>query len=124
MIAFLQGEPGADVVEDVLTAPECVCSIHGINLCEVYYHFWRQDTQATAEDALNEVAQMNITIREDMDVAFVREIGRLKVSHTLSLGDCCGLALAIRLRAKFVTADRHEFDAVAATGNYSVLFIR
>jgi len=37
MMAFLNGEPGAEVVEDLLTEPESACYAHAYNLCEIYY---------------------------------------------------------------------------------------
>lgn len=37
MIAFLDNEPGADVVENALTEPESACYAHIFNLTEVYY---------------------------------------------------------------------------------------
>lgn len=36
MIAFLTNEPGADVIEDILTEPGAVCLAHAINLCEIW----------------------------------------------------------------------------------------
>ena len=41
MIAFLRGEPGADVVRAILHNPSDACYAHAINLCEVYYDFVR-----------------------------------------------------------------------------------
>jgi DNA mismatch repair protein MutL len=95
-----------------------------INLCEMYYHYRRQNGEATAEDAAENFAGLNVTVREDMGTLFWREVARLKTPFTLSVGDCCGLALALRLGVAFVTSDHHEFDAVAASGLCSVLFIR
>lgn len=36
MIAFLKGEPGADVVENALLDANSQCMAHAINLFEVY----------------------------------------------------------------------------------------
>ena len=36
MIAFLDDEPGAEVVEDLLTEPRSTCCAHILNLTEVY----------------------------------------------------------------------------------------
>ena len=47
LIAFLRDEPGADVVENVLSAPEN-CYAHALNLCEVYYDFFRASNQDAA----------------------------------------------------------------------------
>jgi PIN domain nuclease of toxin-antitoxin system len=40
LIAFLRDEPGADVVENLFSAPE-TCYAHALNLCEVCYDFFR-----------------------------------------------------------------------------------
>ena len=37
LIAFLQDEPGAEVVEDLLEKPENQCIVHAINATEVQY---------------------------------------------------------------------------------------
>ncbi len=52
LIAFLQGEAGADVVEDVLLDASKLKAVHAINLCETYYHFLRQNDQEAAETAV------------------------------------------------------------------------
>ena len=36
MLAYLGGETGADVVENVLLEANSLCVAHSINLCEVY----------------------------------------------------------------------------------------
>lgn len=40
MMAFLNNEPGVDVVEEVLTEPGATCYAHVFNLCEVYYLYY------------------------------------------------------------------------------------
>ena len=54
LIAFLRDEPGADVVENVLSAPE-KCYAHALNLCEVYYDFFRASNQDAAEAAISDL---------------------------------------------------------------------
>lgn len=39
-IAFLRNEPGAEAVANALARPQR-CYAHALNLCEVYYDFWR-----------------------------------------------------------------------------------
>ena len=39
-IAFLRDEPGAEAVQNILNLPQ-TCYVHALNLCEVYYDFWR-----------------------------------------------------------------------------------
>ena len=124
LIAFLQGEPGAEVVESVLLDKAKLKTVHAINLCEMYYHFLRQNDQAAAESAVATIEGPKVTTREDMDAEFWRSVAQLKGSHALSLGDCCCLALGLRLKAEVVTSDHHEMDAIVPLGLCPILFIR
>jgi PIN domain nuclease of toxin-antitoxin system len=111
LIAFLRDEPGAEAVEIILGLPQ-TCYAHALNLCEVYYDFWRASNQNAAEAAITDLMGIGIEERMDMDSDFWREVGRLKAVHRrVSLADCCALALARRLGASLVSADRHEFRA-------------
>lgn len=49
MIAYLRKEIGADVNQKVIVDAESVCYAHAINLCEVYYDFWRVGGKSPAE---------------------------------------------------------------------------
>lgn len=124
MIAFLQGEPGADVVEEVLLDAGKRKVAHAINLCEMYYHFLRQNDEATAEEAVTTIEGLKVAVREDMDGDFWRQIGHLKRAHTLSLGDCFCVATAMRLGGDVVTSDHHEMNALVPLGLCPILFIR
>lgn len=97
LIAFLRDETGADVVENALSAPE-KCYAHALNLCEVYYDFFRASNQEAAEAAISDLLGLGIEDRTDMDSEFWRDVGGLKAVHRrVSL--CCALALARRLGA-------------------------
>ena len=124
LIAFFRDEPGADVVQNVLLALE-KCYAHALNLCEVYYDFFRASNQDAAESAISDLLGLGLEERMDMDSEFWREVGRLKAVHRrVSLADCCALALARRLRARLVTADRHEFEPILPAGICEIEFIR
>jgi predicted nucleic acid-binding protein len=57
--------------------------------------------------------------------AFWQQAGRLKAEvRRISLADCLGLVLAATVGAEFVTADRHEMEALAARYGYQIMFIR
>jgi PIN domain nuclease of toxin-antitoxin system len=123
LIAFLRDEPGADVVEDALSAQKCYA--HALNLCEVYYDFLRASNQDAAEAAISDLLDLGIEDRTDMDSEFWRDVGGLKaVYRRVSLADCCALALARRLGARLVTADRHEFEPILTAGISQIEFIR
>jgi len=125
MIAYLRNEPGAEVVEDALTAPGSQCFAHAINLCEVFYDFFRSAGEVEATNAIADLTAIGITQRNDFDRDFWIAAGRLKgTHHRISLADCCGLTLAIRLDAEFLTTDHRELNSIAASGSYQIRFIR
>jgi len=124
LIAFLRDEPGAEAVENVFDLPQ-TCYVHALNLCEVYYDFWRASNQNAAEAAITDLMGLGIEERADMDSQFWREVARLKAVHRkVSLADCCALALAKRLGANLLTADRREFEPLLAAAICQIEFIR
>ena len=124
LIAYLRDEPGAEEVQNVLASPH-TCYVHALNLCEVYYDFWRASSRDAAELAIADLLFLGIVERHDMDSEFWREAGRIKaIYRRVSLADCCALALANRMGASLVTADRHEFEPLLAAGVCRIEFIR
>lgn len=124
MIAYLSAEPGGVVVNQLLRDPNHACYAHAINLCEVYYDFIRRANEATAEQAVGDLFAAGVRERADLDPTLWRDAGKLKAGRRLSLADAVGVSLAQRLGAEFVTADHHEFDALASGALYRILFIR
>jgi predicted nucleic acid-binding protein len=99
--------------------------VHTLNLCEVYYDFWRAATQNAPESAITDLIGLGIEERNDMDSEFWRAVGRLKALYRgVSLADCCALALANRLGASLVSADRHEFEPLVLADICQIDFIR
>lgn len=125
MIAFLRGEPGADVVEALFLDKNTTCMAHAVNLCEVYYDFMRAADENTARGAIADLEAKGLVAREDMDPQLWQEAGRYKATiKKISLADCFAMALANRIQANLYTSDHHEFDPIAASGICSVKFIR
>jgi predicted nucleic acid-binding protein len=125
LLASLRGEPGAEVTNGLLADPAIDCIAHSVNLCEVYYDSLRSSDQTAAEKALAALTALGLSERSDMDQAFWKSIGQLKVSPgKVSLADCFALALAIRTGGTLVTSDHHEFDRVVPLGLCPILFIR
>jgi len=125
MIAYLRNEPGADLIEDALTSPGSRCFAHSINLCEVFYDFFRSAGETEAANAIADLSAAGITERNDFDGDFWMAASTLKgTHHRISLADCCGLTLAARLGAQFMTTDHRELDSIAASGLHTVTFIR
>jgi uncharacterized protein with PIN domain len=123
-IAYLRGEPGKERVAAALLDDDTVCRMHAINVCEVFYDTLRASGETSAENVLADLANVGIQTATDMDDSFLKVVGRLKVTHRLSLGDCFALALKRKSNAEFFTADHHEFDAIVASGESGIVFIR
>ena len=125
LIAFLNREAGASVVDGLLTDPESVCFAHAINMCEVYYDLVRRSGSPTARQAVADLIAVGVRVRQDMDIAFWQQVGNLKVNPgKLSLADCFALALAIHTGATLVTSDHHEFDPLVPLQLSPIQFIR
>jgi PIN domain nuclease of toxin-antitoxin system len=125
MLTFLLREPGAEVIDRLLSNSDATCFVHVVNLCEVYYDFVRSHDQSTAKQAIEDLLASGVVPQSDLDTAFWQQVGDLKVNPgKLSLADCFTLALALRNGATLVTSDHHEFDPVASSGMLRVLFIR
>jgi PIN domain nuclease of toxin-antitoxin system len=127
MIALLNDETGADVVEQLLLQPNAEAQAHAVNICEVFYDALRVSGEAGAQQAVSILRnKTGVHIRMDMDDAFWQDIGRLKVAHRLSLADCFGVVLARRTGrtgGQLVTSDHHELDPLAKAG-FPITFFR
>ncbi len=124
MIAYLNSEQGAQVVEAVLIDPAHQCYAHALNLCEVFYHFFRAGGEAAAAGAISDINNMSVIERADFDQSFWQDAGRLKAQGKVSLADCCALVLTNRVGGTLLTSDHHELDRIAALGTHSITFIR
>lgn len=124
MIAFLNNEPGADVVETHLLNADAICVAHAINLCEVYYQAFRESGEQAAEMALGKLTASGIRPREDFDEALWKQAGKIKGTYRLSIADAFGLSLTLRTGGEFVTSDHHELDVVEAAGACPINFFR
>ncbi len=125
LIAFLENEPGAEVVEDYLSDLTVDCVVHSLNLCEVYYNVLRDNGQTVADEAIESLKTNGIRVVTDMSESFWRRMAELKVSPgRLSICDCAAIVLAEDLQSPLVTCDHHEFDRVDALGIVPFVFIR
>lgn len=51
LIAYFKGENGQDRIADLLRDEQNILAIHAVNLCEVYYGYYRADGQEQADTA-------------------------------------------------------------------------
>lgn len=124
MIAYLRDEPGAHVVEELLIDEAPNCYAHAVNLCEVFYDFVKARDEQTARQAVQDLIDVGVVPREDMDSGFWEQAGLFKARHRVSLADAFAVALAKRLEADLVSSDHHEFDPIVGTGDVRIKFIR
>ncbi len=129
MLAYLKGEAGGDLVREWLNDADVPKHAHAVNLLEVFYDVQREYDAAKAEASFATLTAAGIVERGDMDGPFWRDVATVittqrTAGHRLALGDAFGVALARRLDADFVTADRGELEAVATAGLCRVTFIR
>lgn len=124
MIALLRREPGGDAVADRFAESGATCHAHAINLCEVYYTFHREESEAAATGVILDLKNLGVIERNDFDEAFWKEVGRLKATHRASIADFCAVVLTNRLGGTLLTSDHHELDPLATAGVCRIEFIR
>ncbi len=125
MIAYLRDESSENVVEDRLTEPSNQCFAHSMNLCEVFYDFYRSGGRGMASQALDDLTRAGIVEVPTLDRDFWQSASTLKAIHRrVSLADCSLIALAQQLQASVLTADHHEFDALLDQAVCAVEFTR
>jgi len=123
IIALLDDELGAEVVETLLEGEGHRCVIHILNVCEVYYHIYRSADKEKADKLKSVLERYGFEL--DEQTALWQEASQLKaVWRRVSLVDCFALALAIREKATLVTSDHHELDPIAQAGVCPFRFIR
>jgi len=125
MIAYLRGEAGADAVAAVLLDPLHQSLAHALNLCEVYYDFYRASGVGVASEAVQDLLAVGIQARYDISPEFWQAAGALKATlRRISLADCFAITLARTTNGRILTSDHGEFDALSASGICAVEFIR
>jgi predicted nucleic acid-binding protein len=99
--------------------------MHALNLCEVYYDFLRASDAIVTESAIADMLQLGVRERADLGPEFWRGVGKLKAEQRrVSLADCCAVALAQKLEAVLLSADRHELEPLSRVSVCSLEFIR
>ena len=125
MIALLRREQGEEIIWSYVGDKNIPCQAHSINLCEVYYDFWRVGGEDTATGAITDLKSLGIIERNDFDQVFWQEAGRHKaLIKRVSLADCFAIALANRVGGVLLTSDHKEFDPIVARGICQITFFR
>jgi len=124
LIAFLRGEQGAEVVRSILEDEGTDLVAHVFNLCEVYKDFLGAEGEGTASTAIQDLLDLGIQPREDMDQKFWMDLAQFKKTFKVPWGDSFLIAMARRVGGEIVTADHKDFDAIATSFPQPVRFIR
>lgn len=148
MLALVRGEDGTkgkpsgmrevQALFDQLEEGDFGIFAHSVNLAEVFYDILGTDGRAVAEATIADFQEAGLIERSDLDGAFWREVAELVAFRRgmprdptrpdwvprLALGDAFGAALANRLNAEFVTADRTEIEPMHNVGKVAAQFIR
>jgi PIN domain nuclease of toxin-antitoxin system len=125
VIAFFRDETGAENVENLLFNSDNHCMIHIINLCEVYYDFYRSGGEKSAEKMIQDLSDINVKTRFDLTANFWRQVSKYKATiKRISLADCFALTLADQEKGILVTSDRKEFEPIVALNICQIDFIR
>ena len=126
LIAYLNGEPGADVFDELLQ----LAYTHGaelyassVNIYEVYYDCLRRD-ESTARRLVDDVYHLPLIVIEALDRGLMEMAGAFKVRQRVSLADSLALALAQHLNASLVSTDHHEFDPIEQSGAVQFKWLR
>ena len=127
LVAFFNDENGANIVENLLTEAtggNCTVTMNKYNLLEAYYGYLRADGEDFAETILSAVENSCIKIFDVLTDDLLRQAGKLKVAHKISLADSIVLAQATVDNSIVVTSDHHELDAVEKKGKIRFQWIR
>jgi predicted nucleic acid-binding protein len=104
LLAYLQDEPGAQIVQDVLTDKDAEISLCTVNLGEAYYIVYREQGEAEAERVLLVIEQL--PIQEVVpDRGLILRAARIKASFAISYADAFVAALAEEVQGTVVTGD-------------------
>lgn len=95
-----------------------------INLCEVYYGFYKVEGQDKAEAVIESIFQLPVEFVEDISLDFIKIVGKFKGTNRIFLADAFVLALAEKMSGKVVTTDHGEFDPIDKKGEIQFFWIR
>ncbi len=108
VIAYLEDEPAGEAVAELIADAhdtETPIYMSAVNLGEVWYLIARATSEAEADRAVQELAQLGIQ-SVDADWELTRSAATFKSKHRLSYSDCFAAALARLRKGTLVTGDR------------------
>lgn len=108
LLALIFGEePAADTVRKIFDREgitKSTVNISWINIGEVYYTIGRRKGLKTADDVLNDLRLLPMTIHEPTKEDIL-SAARIKSTYKLSYADAFVISLAEKIKGKIVTGD-------------------
>ena len=127
LIALFKKEKGADRVKalfnEAMTGHVDIY-MNTINLIEIHYLFYRALGKEKSNLILEQIHTMPINFINTIDEIIFSETSRLKAQYGIPLGDCIGLATAIKMNGTFVTSDHSDFEEIEKTETISFFWFR
>ncbi len=108
LMAFLEDEPSAEKVEELIAQAqdaEVPLLITTVNLGEIWYSLARSRSESDADTAVAHLVRLGFEVI-DADWELARQAAALKARFKLAYGDCFAAALAKLKRSEVVTGDR------------------
>jgi PIN domain nuclease of toxin-antitoxin system len=108
LLAFLNDEPGAEAIEDLLNqsaVEESAVFMSIINLLEVFYGQLKKKGPEIAQVVLSVVNAYSVTIIDTISDLVFHEAARIKAHYKCSLADAIGIGSAFDMSGIFVTSD-------------------
>ena len=127
LLAFLNDEPGAAVIDSLLQQAqrkECTLWMHKLNVLEIYYGVFREVSQTKAEETLSTIRALPITMIDSVSDEVLKAAGRLKAIYKISIADAIALAEAKTRNVPLLTSDHHEFDPLETQKELTFKWIR
>ncbi len=128
LIAYFKGGAGHERFTELLAEEENVLAIHIVNLCEVYYDYYRSDGPDKAEEAWAKAVSF-LRVIEKADESFMKRVGRWIATQRIatgefSLGDAFAAATAENDGVPLVTIDHTNFDPIDENGMLQIEWLR
>jgi predicted nucleic acid-binding protein len=107
LLAFLEDEPSAGKVEDLITQANESRGrllISAVNLGEIWYSLARSRSEKAADQAVEEITRLGFKVI-DADWPLTRQAASFKARYRLAYADCFAAALAKIHQCQVVTGD-------------------
>ena len=126
IIAFLNDEPGAETVTELLSQARAGTNhlfMSSIQALEIYYDRIYVMGRDYADNFLKSLFAFPVAILPEITSDIIREAGLFKTSYSISLADSIAAATAKILDAALVTKD-DEIKPAEEAGEFSVLWLK